>query len=185
MIYELPTALTFGGREWAINTDFRDVLVILLAFEDPDLDEQQKAYVCLHNLYVDDGEIPREQVQAAFEAALGFIDHGSRDDRPGPRTMDWEQDAALIFPAVNRVAGCEVRALPYCHWWTFCGWFMEIRDSTAATVFSLRSKKARGKKLEKWEKEYWAQNLATCKLKPRRTAAEREAEDYYKKVLGG
>ena len=114
MIYDLPRALTFGGREWAINTDFRDVLVILLAFEDPDLDEQQKAYVCIHNLYVDDGEIPREQIQAAFEAALGFIDHGSGDDRPGPRTMDWEQDAALIFPAVNRVAGCEVRALPYC-----------------------------------------------------------------------
>ena len=185
MIYDLPRALTFGGRDWAINTDFRDVLVILLAFEDPDLDEQQKAYVCLHNLYVDDWEIPREQVQAAFEAALGFIDHGSRDDRPGPRTMDWEQDAALIFPAVNRVAGCEVRALPYCHWWTFCGWFMEIKDSTAATVFGLRSKKARGKKLEKWEKEYWQQNLNTCRLRPKKTTAEQEEEDYFKKLLGG
>lgn len=183
MIFDLPEALAFGGREWAICPDFRDVLVILLAFEDPDLDEQQKAFVCLNNLYVD--PVPPELAKDAFEAALAFIDCGREEGQPGPRTMDWEQDAALIFPAVNRAAGCEVRALPYCHWWTFCGWFMEIKDSTAATVFALRSKKARGKKLEKWEKEYWQQNLETCLLRAKRTTAEREEEDYFRKLLGG
>jgi len=185
MIYDLPRKLAFGGRDWAIRTDFREVLKILCAFEDPDLDEAQKAYVCLHNLYVEYGAIPREQLQAAFDAALAFIDRGGGEDRPGPRVMDWEQDAALIFPAVNRAAGCEVRALEYCHWWTFCGWFMEIRDSTAATVFALRAKKARGKKLEKWEQEYWRQNIGICRQKRRLTAAEKEEEARMKALIGG
>ena len=90
-----------------------------------------------------------------------------------PRTMDWEQDAPLIFPAVNRVAGFEVRAAKHLHWWTFLGYLMEIRDSTFATILALRQKKARGKKLEKEEAEFWRRNAGVCELKKRLTAAER------------
>ena len=115
--------------------------------------------------------MPRELYQAAYDAAMAFIDRGG-DGRPGPRTMDWTQDAPLIFPAVNRVAGFEVRAVDYLHWWTFLGYFMEIRDSTYATVLSLRQKKARGRRLEKHEKEFWQQNAEICRLKSRLTEAE-------------
>ena len=87
--------------------------------------------------------------------------------------MDWEQDAPLIFPAVNRVAGFEVRAAKHLHWWTFLGYLMEIRDSTFATILALRQKKARGKKLEKEEAEFWRRNAGVCELKKRLTAAER------------
>ena len=183
MIYELPRTVVFGGREWAINTDFRAVLAILAAFEDPELSDDEKAYVCLRRLYREFESIPRDALQEAFDAAIRFIDHGEGGER-GPRTMDWEQDAPLIFPAVNRVAGCEVRALDYLHWWTFLGYFMEIRDSTAATVFSLRQKKARGRKLEKWEKEFWEQNAEICRLKPRMSEAERDEKRRLEQLLG-
>ena len=87
---------------------------------------------------------------------MAVIDHGSVDNgRPSPRTMDWTQDANLIFPAVNKAAGFEVRGVDYMHWWTFMGYFMEIRDTTYATILGLRGKKARGKKLEKDEKELY------------------------------
>ena len=161
------------------------MLTILCAFDDPNLTPEEKAFVCLHNLYVDFESIPRESYQDAYNAAVRFIDRGEEPGKPGPRTMDWTQDAGLIFPAVNAVAGCEVRAVEYLHWWTFCGYFMEIRESTAATVFALRQKKAKGKKLEKWEKDYWTENAALCVLKSRLTDEEQAEKDRINAMLGG
>ena len=183
MIFDLPTSVAFGGRSWAVNSDFRDVLRTLTAMEDPDLSDGEKAYICLHNTYPDLEQIPREQLQAAFDAAVAFIDHGPRADGPSPRTMDWEQDAPLLFPAVNRAAGFEVRGVEYLHWWTFLGFFLEIRDSVYASVLGLRNKKARGKKLDKAEQEFWNQNVGLCKLKPRYSEAEQAEIDRMKKIL--
>lgn len=184
MIFDLPTALEVGGKEWDIATDYRDILRILTAFEDPDLTDADRAMLCLYNLYVDLEEMPQEQLQAAFDAAIAFIDHGASGDKGGPRTMDWTQDAPLIFPAVNRAAGFEVRSVDYMHWWTFLGLFMEIRDSTYATVLSLRGKKNRGKKLEKQEQEFWSHNKDICVLKRRETEEERAERERLKKILG-
>lgn len=185
MIYDLPRSLEFGGRSWDIATDYRDVLRILTAFEDPDLTQEEKAWILLYNLYVDAEDIPKDQLQAAYDAAIAFIDHGNDDDeQPGPRTMDWTQDAPLIFPAVNRAAGFEVRGAEYVHWWTFLGYFMEIRDSVYSTVLGLRQKKSRGKKLEKWEQEFWNHNRAICTIKPRYTEAELAEKERLKKILG-
>ena len=186
MIFDLPTALEFGGRSWDIATDYRDILRILTAYEDPDLDDADKVMICLYNLYVDFEDIPRDLMEDAYKAAMAFIDHGSDGDgRDGPRTMDWEQDADMIFAAVNRAAGREVRAVDYMHWWTFMGYFMEIKDTTYATVLGLRSKKSHGKKLEKWEKEFWAQNKRLCELRARMTEEEQEEKERLKKIIGG
>lgn len=186
MIFDLPTALEFGGREWAINSDYRDVLRTLTAFEDPDVTDGEKTLICLHNMYPDFEDIPREDLQAAFDAAVAFIDHGSeRSDRPSPRTMDWTQDAPLIFPAVNRVAGFEVRGVDYMHWWTFIGYFMEIRDTTYATILGLRGKRAKGKKLEKDEREFWQHNRGLCELKTRYTEEELAEQARLKAIIGG
>ena len=185
MIFELPVALEVNGRKWRINSDFRDVLRTLTAFEDPDVTDEEKAYICLHNTYPELEDMPAGDLQAALDAAVAFIDHGARENGPSPRMMDWEQDAALIFPAVNKAAGFEVRSAEYLHWWTFMGYFMEIRETTYATVLGLRGKKARGKKLEKDELNFWTQNLGICKLKPRYTEAQKAENERLKQLLGG
>ncbi len=119
MIFDLPTSLEFGGKVWGINSDYRDVLRTLTAFEDPDVSDEEKAFICLHNTYPDLDDMPRGDLQAAFDAAVAFIDHGSvNDGRPSPRTMDWTQDANLIFPAVNKAAGFEVRGTGGPSWGT-------------------------------------------------------------------
>ena len=186
MIFDLPTSLDVGGKSWAINSDFRDVLRTLTAFEDPDVSDEEKAFICLHNTYPDLDDMPRGDLQAAFDAAVAFIDHGSVDSgRPSPRTMDWTQDANLIFPAVNKVAGLEVRGVEYMHWWTFMGYFMEIKDTTYATILGLRGKKARGKKLEKDEKEFWNHNRGICELKKRYTEEEIAEIERLKALVDG
>ena len=185
MIWELPTSLEVNGREWDIRTDYRDVLNVLIAFEDPDLKPFEKQYVCLVALYEDFDSMDKEDYAAAYEAAIGFIDGcmGSKT-KSHAKTMDWEQDANLIFPAVNKVAGTEVRAIPYLHWWTFTGYFMEIHDSVFASVLSVRQKKAKGKKLEKNEEEFWKSNQAICVLKPKLSKEEEAEKERLRKLVG-
>lgn len=184
MIYDLPKTVEFGGRKWDINSDFRDVLTVLSAFEDPDLKDNEKAYVCLYNMYPDFDDIPKEQLQAAYEAVMGFIDHGG-SKKQGRRTVDWTQDADLLFPAVNSVAGYEVRSVEYLHWWTFLGLFMEIKESTYSTVLSLRQKKwVKHKKLEKWEREFWTNNKDICEIKRRETEEEKAEKAKFDAILG-
>lgn len=184
MTAALPTALAVNGRPRAIRAEYRQVLTILAAFDDPELTDAEKAYVCLHNLYVDFDGMPPEDYPEAYRAAVEFIDSGAGEGG-GPRTMDWQQDAPLIFAAVNRVAGREVRGPEFMHWWTFLGLFMEIRDSVYATVLSLQQKKARGKPLEPWEKDFWTRNAGVCRLKPRLTEAEAEEKRRLEQALGG
>lgn len=184
MLYDLPRALEVNGREWEIRSDFRDVLTIVSAFDDPNLEAQEKAFVCLKILYVDFEDMPETEYNEAFQAAMDFIDYNKGDERRNVKTMDWEQDAPLLFPAINHVAGYEVRSTQYLHWWSFMGMFMEINDGVYATVLSLRSKKANHKKLEKWEQEWWQKNVSICKIKPRYSDAEKAEQERLKAILG-
>ena len=185
MIGELPKSLSVNNVEYDIRSDFRDILKIVCAFNDPELENEEKIYVCLCILYEDFDSIPKSDYQAAYDAALDFIDHGVKDDnKKAPRTMDWEQDENIMFPALNKVAGFETRTAEYVHWWTFMGYFMEISEGVFSNVLSLRNKKAKNKKLEKWEREYWQANKDICVLKPKLTAEEQEAKDRLNAMLG-
>lgn len=180
MIGQLPQSVEVHGTEYRVRTDFRDILKILLAYNDPNLEDQEKAYVCLVIFYEDFTEVmPEEDMNEALKKAVAFIDLGGREDKRkrSPRTMDWEQDESILFPAINKVAGREVRAADYIHWWTFMGYFMEISDGTFAQVLSLRAKKAKGKHLEKYEQEFWNANKSLCVLRKKVSDSQREEMD--------
>lgn len=157
--YELPTSLNIGGVDYAIRTDFRVVLDVLKAMSDQNLDYQCKIIILIKIIYKDYKDIPLDHVTESYEKACEFIDCGQKDDgKQRPKTVDWEQDAGIIVPAVNGVAGTEIRSLPYLHWWTFFGYFMEIRESLFTSVLNIRQKKAKGKRLEKWERDFYKEN---------------------------
>lgn len=185
MIGQLPTSLTVRDKEYKIRTDFRDVLTVIEAFNDPELDNNERVYVCLFVIYEDFDSLPVDCYEDAFKVAIRFIDCGTDtgEKKPSPKTMDWEQDEQIIFPAVNHVAGTEVRALPYLHWWTFFGYFMEIQDGVFANVMNLRHKKATGKKLEKWEREFWQANKDICVLRAKLSSEEQAAKERLNAML--
>lgn len=188
MIGDLPRSVEVNGQKYRIRTDFRDILKILAAFNDPELEDSEKVYVCLLILFRDFDTLPMDDLEEAYKVAIRFIDCGtdtkSGKKKKSARTMDWEQDESLIFPAINKVAGQEVRSMKYVHWWTFMGWFMEIDDGVYSNVLSLRQKKAKGKKLEKWEREYWIANKDICVLKTKYSKAELEAQERIKEMYG-
>lgn len=186
MIGDLPCTLTVGNKELKIRSDYRIALRILVAYQDPELNQYERAEVMLRCLYVDKLE-EIEDLEGAMKQAVWFLNGGNYDEPiPGPRIMDWEQDEQLIFSSVNKVAGKEVRSEEYIHWWTFLGYMREIEEGLLTNVLNIRRKKATGKKLEKYEKEFYEKNVDLIKLKPKYTEAEqKEKEELLKMLRGG
>ena len=192
--WKLPTFLNVGGRDYKIRSDYRVILDILAAMNDsdifePEMTEEEKqierALTMLQILYIDFDRMPPSDWKEASEKACEFIDCGIRDDgTPKPRLMDWEQDAPIIVPAVNKVCNFDVRSVKYMHWWTFFGLYMEIGESTFSTVVSIRDKKRRGKKLEKWEREFYSKNKALIDLKVRKAERSDEEKEALRQLFG-
>lgn len=177
--WTLPKELNIAGKDYPIRYQFSAILDILSAYSDPELDDDEKAEVMLGILFPRYQEIPQVHLQEAVRKACEFIDCGQkREDRQKPRMMDWNHDADIIIPAVNKVAGMEVRANPELHWWTFWGFFMSIGDSLFSTVLHIRRKKADRKKLEKWEEEFYRENRSLVDMRTPQTdeiKAEKES----------
>lgn len=181
MIGDLPKALEVQGKKYPIYPDFRNALLIFQAFNDDELSDREKVTVCLECLYA---TVP-ENTQEAYEKAIWFLDGG---DAPKPKKapgklMDWEQDESLIFPAVNKVAGYETRSADFLHWWSFLGMFNEIGEGLYSQVMNIRAKKAKKKKLEKWEREFYNEHKELVDLKKKYTAEEQAEMERLLKIL--
>lgn len=175
MLGMLPQTLNINGRAYKIRPDYRDILQIIAAFGDKELSDEEKAYVCLKRLFVAMESIPKSDYQDAYEAAVTFIECHISDRKPSPKVVNWEKDEQLIFPAINKVAGMEVRAVPYMHWWTFLGYFQSIdREDIWGFILTIRQKRAKGKKLEKYEKDFLNANRDICEVEFREEKATTE-----------
>ncbi|MDE6519675.1 MAG: bacteriophage Gp15 family protein [Ruminococcus sp.] len=180
MIGELPESLEIGGKSYRINADFRVILNIFQAFDDPELTEREKCFVCMKNLFADFESIPEKDLQTAINQAYWFVGGGNmpeKNDVQKAKIIDWEQDESLYFPAINKVAGFETRAVKFLHWWTFLGYFNEMSDGLFSQILHIRNKKSRGKKLEKWENEFLCNNRNLVKIRKKYTKEELEKQE--------
>ena len=168
--WELPTSIEIGGVLRRINADYRDILDVIAR-----LNEQtsEAMYVCLCLFYEEMERISEDLYGEAVEKMLDFINCGEpQDSAPHPKVIDWEQDRQMIISDINKVAGCEVRSLKFCHWWTFIAWFNGIGEGQLATVVSIREKLRKGKKLDDWEKNFYRDNRSKVDLKSHYTDAD-------------
>lgn len=178
-LWKLPKEICIHNDLYRIRTDYRAILDILKAAADPELTDQEKNIVMLEILYMNPEEIPPEHLEEALIKGKEFIDCGIREEgKEKVRLMDWEQDSPIIASAINKTVGKDVRSLKYMHWWTFMGAYMEIGDGLFHQVIMIRQKKAKKKKLEKWEQEFYRKNRSLVDLgqkKQERSAEEKEA----------
>ena len=187
--WEFPTSLNIGGVDYEIRTDYRAVLDLLTALNDEELtdtDPQIEAYmksrVILEIMFPQCDDIPEEYTQEALDKVIEFIDMGITEDSKKPKTMDWEQDAPILIPAINKVLNTEIRAQKHIHWWTFLGAYMEIGESLFSNIVHIRQKKAKGKKLEKWEQDFYKENKSLIDFKQKNQRSNEEKEllrDYF------
>lgn len=192
MIGALPEVLTVGGEDYRIRADYRNILQVFEAFQDPELEPEEKWIVAIYLLF-DGFSCGDDVLQAAqngfhLEEAMKQIEWFISAGQPekeilGLPTYNWKQDEQIIFSAVNKVAGKETRELGYLHWWTFLGYFNEVGEGTFSFVVGIRDKLNKGKKLEKHEKEFLSHNKDLVRLEKPKTKEEQEQEDAYKALL--
>lgn len=183
MIYELPTSLTVQGVDYPIRTDYRVILDACCAMNDPDLSSGEKALVVIGLIFPDWESFSHDAWEEALQEALWFINCGddTSQRRPAPKLVDWEKDFQYIVAPINRVAGCEIRAIPYnraentggLHWWSFVSYYYEIGgDCVFAQIVRIRSLLDKGKHLDKTDREWYRQNRHLVDIKNKTTAAE-------------
>lgn len=192
MIGTLPETLTVGDKEYAIRTDYRNVLQVFEVFQDPELMPEEKwivtVYLLFEEFFCTDDVLQAAQcgfdLDEVQKQIMWFISAG----QPGKEvlelpTYNWRQDEQIIFSAVNKVAGKETRELEYLHWWTFLGYFKEVGEGTFSFIVGIRHKLNKGKKLEKHEKEFLSRNKELVLMKKPKSKEEQEQEDKYKALL--
>lgn len=171
-LWSLPQSLSIAGKEYGICADFRDVLEIFSYFQEESLPPFLRWEIALGLFYKE--EIPQAHKEEAMEKLSLFLS-GGQEQAPGPKLLDWDHDASVIVADVNKVAGTEIRALPFVHWWTFLSWFNALGEGQLSTIVSIRSKLAHGKKLDDGEKEFYRHHKDRVDL-PKRYTAREQAE---------
>ena len=190
MGYGLPKSVNIGGEDFSIRYDYRVILDIFEAINDPDLNDEDRALAVLQMFYPDFDRI--EDYDAAIRECLKFINGGKEEEtgKKQPQLVCWEQDFPYIVSPVNRVLGEEIRGVEYdieanaggLHWWTFLSAYYEIGDCLFAQIVRIREKKAKGKKLDKSEQEFYKKNRDIIDIKRHYTEAE---DDIIKAWTGG
>lgn len=181
MNFSLPTSVMVDGVEYDIRSDYRAVLEICAALSDPELSGEDKTVVMLDIFYPafspDDGSdpMPPQHYAEAAKACCEFINCGNAEtQKRAPKLVDWEQDFQHIVAPINRIAGQEIRSVPYMHWWTFVSFYYEIGDCLFAQIVRIRDKLSRGKPLDKEERRWYRENKELVDFKSNYTAAEDE-----------
>lgn len=167
MEFGIPKYVEICGELFAVRYDFRVILEIFIAMSDKRLTDQERSYVVISMFYPDAENIP--DYNEAIQKMIWFINCG-QEDQPGTQTrlVDWEKDYQIIISPVNRILGFESRSVEYdpekntggLHWWTFMAAYREIGDCLFAQIVNIRNKRAKGKKLDKSEQEFYNRNKA-------------------------
>ena len=173
MNWSLPESVEVQGVTYPIRTDYRCILDILTDLSDPEADGKDRALAVLVGLYPDFDDMPPDHWEDAISEGLRFINCDSNDaPHKAPRLVDWEQDYPLIIAPINRVAGTEVRAMNDYHWWSWLTNYGEIGDCTFAQVVRIREHLARGKALDKSDREWYRKNRHLVDFKQKYTSAD-------------
>lgn len=171
----LPKSLEINGREYEIRSDYRAMLDIMIACDDPELDDYERADAVLTIFYPAFSEMPPEDYQEAINKCFWFMNggkEGKKETKRKPRLVDWEKDFPLIVAPVNRIVGQEIRAVEYMHWWTFLAAFNEVGECLWQQVVKIRSYKAKGKPLDKSDKAWYNENKDLVDLPTRKATTD-------------
>ena len=174
----LPTSVNVSGKEYNIRSDYRAILDICTALNDPELSDGERAACVLAIFYPDFETIPPSDYDAAIAECFRFINCGEseRPSRKNLRLVNWEKDFNYIVAPINRVLGKEVRAAEYMHWWTFIAAYYEIGgDCLFAQIVHIRNLLQSGKPLDKQDREWYQKNRDLVDIREQYTEKDDEA----------
>lgn len=186
MNWDLPKSVNIGEYDLKISCecDYRMVLDCLCALDDDELEYENKVECALIIFYEeintpeDIYSLSEKEIEIAIKEMFRIINCGEEEkgteEENKPRLMDWKHDFKYIAPSVSRILGYDIRTQDkFTHYWSFIGAYQEIGECVWSTIISIRKKKAYGKKLEKWEEEFYRENKKDIDL-PKKISTEEE-----------
>ncbi len=180
--WQLPVSATLAGETYPHRSDFRQILTVMDILSQDGRPEIYRWYLAMSYFY--ERPIPKGLEGEAMAYLSEFLTCGEPGS-PGPKLLDWRQDAPEIIADINAAAGREIRALEYLHWWSFLSFFRGIGEGQLSRLVTVRDKLQRGKKLEPWEQEYYRRNRDKIRLRPPETPAEQAEKARLEALLKG
>ena len=166
-MYALPTTIQIGDKEFTVRNqgDYRTVIDCFNLLEDRELTKQERVVACMMWFYgfddITELDVFGDKLLEAYGKMVKFFNCGKdeEDVQSTPyKLIDWDKDSLLICSAINSVAKMEIRAEKYIHWWTFMGYYMGMGECALSTIVGIRSKRAKGETLEKYERKFINEN---------------------------
>lgn len=147
LLNRAPTSVIIGGKEYEINTSFRDCLYTIDVLQNNEFEAEEKAEILINNMYEEDPD----NIQEALEQAIWFLKCGETERKSkGPELCNFKQDGTYIYNAFLKAnVNLDIEDM---HWWTFMSRFSELPESLFTRIVYLRSQQSRGK-LTKEEKQ--------------------------------
>lgn len=188
LIDKLPTKTMIDGKEYNLNTDFRNCLKVIMAFEDEELTSGEKIEVMLTLMY---NEIP-QNLNEAINKALLFLDCGEQEEekkvgsqKASNRLYSFSKDAKYIYSAIKQTHGVDLESIEYLHWWKFVYMFLDLKpECFFCKILDLRNKKKKGT-LSKEERKVYMQlyDIVSLENKPQFTEEEQKEIDDFMNAL--
>ncbi len=153
---KFPTKIKVNNKVLRINSDFRNCIKIIEAFEDEDLFDEEKYLILIRRLYID--EVKEEDLEQAIIKGIKFLDLGEENDDNAEnvkRLYSFSKDDSYIYTGIRQSHNIDLNSIEYLHWWNFVYLFLDIgQDCMFNQLVYYRKRKNEGK-LTKDEKKVY------------------------------
>ena len=166
MTWDFPICVTINDVDYPIRNkcDYRVVLDVINILNSKELSPREQISMAFFVFYGEDFCCPDYEIASKEMFKIINMEDSERieeieKESSKPPIMDWKHDFPSIAPPISRVLGYSVRDPErYTHWYDFVGAYMEIGECSFSTIINIRQKLQNGKKLEKWEEDFYRDN---------------------------
>ncbi len=153
---KFPTKINVNNKVLRINSDFRNCIKIIEAFEDDELFDEEKYLILIKRLYID--EVKEEDLEQAIIKGIKFLDLGEENENNEEnvkRLYSFSKDDSYIYTGIRQSHNIDLNSIEYLHWWNFVYLFLDIgQDCMFNQLVYYRKRKNEGK-LTKDEKKVY------------------------------
>lgn len=179
----LPSSVVLGGREYQINTDYRNWILFEQMMSDRELSDWDKMVYSFDLFFHEDEDLSDIDMAAALKAVMWFYACGVEvEDKKGGggsnrrvNIYSWEQDGEYIFAAFLDQYGIDLTQ-DELHWWKFRALFRSLKqDNEIVRIMGYRAMEI-SSDMPKEQQKYYREMKALYALEDTRTEEEKEQD---------
>ena len=153
---KFPTKIKVNNKILEINSDFRNCIKIIEAFEDDDLLLEEKYLILVKRLYID--PIEDDDLEEAIKKGIKFLDLGEESENSEEnikRIYSFSKDDNYIYTGIRQSHNLDLNSIKYLHWWNFVYLFLDIGQECMFNQLIYYRKRKNEGKLTKEEKKVY------------------------------